>query len=76
MKANKSVETNRRPASPLNAVRQFGSASCAPPLLSAAVAHLWRSTPFRVNLDVAVGRRRTSRWSVRGRRSSRAAYAD
>jgi hypothetical protein len=33
---------NRRPASPLNAGRQFESASCAPPSLPAAVAHLWR----------------------------------
>ena len=40
--ANKSVETNRRPASPVNAGRQFEDASCAPPPLSAAVAHLWR----------------------------------
>jgi hypothetical protein len=37
---NKSVETNRRPASPLNAGWQFGTASCAPPFLSAPVAHL------------------------------------
>jgi hypothetical protein len=41
--ANKSVETNRRPASPLKAGRQFESASCAPPFPSAAVAHLQRS---------------------------------
>jgi hypothetical protein len=40
--SNKSVETNRRPASPFNAKRQFGRASCDPPSLSAAVAHLWR----------------------------------
>jgi hypothetical protein len=40
--ANKSVETNRRPASPLNAGPQFGRTSYAPPFLSAAVAHLWR----------------------------------
>lgn len=40
--ANKSVETNRRHASPFNAGRQFESASCDPPSLSAAVAHLWR----------------------------------
>ena len=48
--AHKSVETNRRPASPFNAGRQFGSASCAPLFLSAAVAHLWRcpmNTPLR-----------------------------
>ncbi|HRZ57303.1 MAG TPA: hypothetical protein P5525_17825 [Candidatus Paceibacterota bacterium] len=38
--AIKSVETNRRPASPLDAGRQFESASCALPCLSAAVAHL------------------------------------
>ena len=36
---NKSVETNRRPASPFNIGRKFESASCAPPSLSAAVAH-------------------------------------
>jgi len=41
--ANKSVETNRRPASPFNTGRQFECALCARPLLSAAVAHLWRS---------------------------------
>ena len=40
---NQSVETNRRPASPFNVGRQFESASCAPPTLSAAVAHLYRS---------------------------------
>jgi hypothetical protein len=34
--------TNRRPASPFNFGRQFGSASCAPPLQSAAIAHLSR----------------------------------
>jgi hypothetical protein len=38
--SNKSVETNRRPASPLNAGRQFGSAWYTPPFLPAAVAHL------------------------------------
>jgi len=38
----KSVETNRRPASPLDAGRQFGSAPCAPPFVPAAVARLWR----------------------------------
>jgi hypothetical protein len=42
----KSVETNRRPASPFHAVRPFESASCAPPFLSAAVAHLYRSAEF------------------------------
>jgi hypothetical protein len=40
MPPNKIGRANRRPASPLNAGRQFGSASCAPPPLSAAVAHL------------------------------------
>jgi hypothetical protein len=35
--ANKSVETNRRPASPLTAGRQFGGASCALRSRSAAV---------------------------------------
>jgi len=45
---NKTVETNRRPASPFNVERQFESASCAPPLLSAAVAHLLRSTTHHV----------------------------
>jgi len=39
---NQSVETNRRPASPLDAGRQFTCAVCAPPFLSAAVAHLCR----------------------------------
>jgi hypothetical protein len=38
---------NRRPASPLNAGRQSDSASCAPPFLSAAVAHLWRWAAVR-----------------------------
>jgi hypothetical protein len=41
---NNSVETNRRPAYPFNAERQFESALCAPPSLSAAVAHLCRWT--------------------------------
>ena len=40
--AHESVETNRRPASPPDIGRQFGSTSCAPPSLSAAVAHPWR----------------------------------
>jgi len=39
---NKRVETNHRPALPFEAGREFGSAPCAPALLSAAVAH-----PFR-----------------------------
>jgi hypothetical protein len=41
-KPNQSVETNRRPASPLKVDWQFESASWAPPSLSAAVAHLCR----------------------------------
>jgi hypothetical protein len=41
--AHKIGGANRRPASPFYAGRQFGRASCAPPFLSAAVAHLWRS---------------------------------
>ena len=40
---NKIGRANRRPTSPLNAGRQFESASCAPPSLSAPVAHLGRS---------------------------------
>jgi hypothetical protein len=47
--ANKSVETNRRPASPSEAGRKFGSALCAPAVLSAAVAHLGRY-PMRITL--------------------------
>ena len=38
-KPNKRVETNRRPAFPFGAEQEFASASYAPPLLSAAVAH-------------------------------------
>jgi len=41
---NKSVETNRRPAPPFSAGRQFRRALHAPPSLSAAVAHLYRWT--------------------------------
>lgn len=41
---NKRVERNRRPALPLDAGRLFESLVCAPPLLSAAVAHPLRST--------------------------------
>jgi hypothetical protein len=44
---NKSVETNRRPAFPLNAGRQFESTLCAPSFLSAAVAHLCRWTHMK-----------------------------
>ena len=43
MLPNKTVETNRRPASPFEAEQPFGSASCALRVLSAAVAHLCRS---------------------------------
>jgi hypothetical protein len=39
---NKVTGANSRPASPFKAGREFGSAPCAPPLLSAAVAHLCR----------------------------------
>jgi hypothetical protein len=39
---NKITGANSRPASPLNAGRQIGRASCAPPSLSAAVAQFWR----------------------------------
>ena len=38
----KSVETNGRPASPLDAGREFERASCAPLFRSAAVTHLVR----------------------------------
>jgi hypothetical protein len=41
-KPNKITGANSRPASPLDAGRQFGSASCAPPSLSAAVAQFCR----------------------------------
>ena len=40
---NKITGANSRPASPLDAGRQFACASCAPPPLSAAVAQFWRS---------------------------------
>jgi hypothetical protein len=36
---NQRVETNRRPAFPFEAERQFGPAVCAPRVSSAAVAH-------------------------------------
>jgi hypothetical protein len=53
-KPNNSVETSRRPASALNAMRQFESASSAWTFLSAAVAYLCRSAaesdaPIRVD---------------------------
>ena len=38
---NKAVETNRRSASPLNALRRFERALRVPPFLSVAVAHLY-----------------------------------
>ena len=41
--SNQRVETNRRPAAPYHHWPQFGSASCARPFLSAAVAHPCRS---------------------------------
>ena len=43
MSANTIGRATRRPASPLNAGRQFESTSCTPPSLSAVVAHLARS---------------------------------
>jgi len=43
--ANQSVQTNRRLGSPIDAGRQSECAACAPPALSAAVAHLGRYTP-------------------------------
>jgi hypothetical protein len=42
MPPNKIGRANRRCASPLNSGPQFVSASCGPPLLATAVAHLWR----------------------------------
>lgn len=42
--ANEVTGANSRPASPFEAGRQFGRASCAPPSLSAAVAQFCRST--------------------------------
>jgi hypothetical protein len=42
MTANKVTGANSRPASPLDAGRQFGRAWCAPPSLSAAVAQFGR----------------------------------
>lgn len=40
---------NSCPASPLDTWRQFGYASCVPPLLSAAVAQFWRSEQWFLN---------------------------
>ena len=45
---HKRVETNRRPALPLDAGPQFESASCAPPSLSTAVAHPFRSAHISI----------------------------
>lgn len=47
LQAKKWVETNRRPARPLDTGRNFGRVWCAPPFLSAAVAHPFRSTAGR-----------------------------
>jgi hypothetical protein len=46
---------NRRPAFPFEAGRPFGSAACAPPSLSAAVAHFGRSTKSRAPRAVGLG---------------------
>jgi hypothetical protein len=43
---NKISRANRRPPFPFNGGQQFESASCVPPSLSAAVAHLWRWAAF------------------------------
>jgi len=40
--ANTVGPAKRRPAPRLSTDRQFESASCAPPFMSAAVADLWR----------------------------------
>ena len=47
--ANQITGANSRPASPIKAGRQFGSASCAPPSPSAAVAQFWRSVTENLN---------------------------
>lgn len=39
---NQITGANSRPAFPIDAERQFGSAACAPAFLSAAVAQFWR----------------------------------
>jgi hypothetical protein len=49
------VEANRRPALPLSTGRQFESASCGPPFLSAAVAHLCRSAKHYVRALARTG---------------------
>ena len=57
MMPNKIGRANRRSTSPFNAGRQFESASCAPPFLSAAVAHLRRSdTPVSASFYTLSGR--------------------
>jgi hypothetical protein len=42
---------NRRPAFPLNVGWQFGSASCAPPSLSAAVAHAGLGKKIELHME-------------------------
>ncbi|MEI6784479.1 MAG: hypothetical protein WCQ21_26595 [Verrucomicrobiota bacterium] len=54
-RANKSVETNRRPASPPSGRQQLDSASCAPASVSAAVAHLFRSATALTNSTIRTG---------------------
>jgi Polysaccharide biosynthesis/export protein len=52
---NQRVETNRRPASPFEAQREFGRAVCALPGSSAAVAHPWRWTArMKAHLQVLI----------------------
>lgn len=41
---NQTVETKRRPAFPFDSRREFGHPAHAPPFLSEAVAHPFRST--------------------------------
>jgi hypothetical protein len=47
MTPSKIGRANRRSGTSFDAERQFRSASCAPPFLSAAVAHLCRSAQSR-----------------------------
>lgn len=56
---NKITGANSRSTSPLDAGRQFESASCAPPLLSAAVAQFWHSTPAVITVSANSARRHT-----------------
>lgn len=58
--ANKPTGANSRPASPLDAGRQFGCASCAPLFPSAAVAQFGRypdvseaRVQYRVRIDLS-----------------------